>query len=61
MTEQLAFDQALWQRPAIDANQGAGRARRVAMQCDGYQLLAGSAFTDDQDGGVASRLPAQST
>ena len=27
MTEQLAFDQALWQRPTVDTDQGAGRAR----------------------------------
>ena len=52
MTEQLGLDQAGRQRCAIDLDQGLGPPRRQLVDrfCD--QLLAGSGFAGDQDGGV---------
>ena len=49
VAEELALDQALGQCPAIDPDERAGRATRVAVQRGGDQLLAGAALADDQD------------
>ena len=52
VAEELALDQALGQRTAIDPDEGTGRAVRVAVQGGGDQFLTGATLADDQDRGV---------
>ena len=52
VAEQLALDQALGQGAAMDPDERAGGAVRVAVQGGGDQLLAGAGLADDQGRGV---------
>ena len=61
VAEELALDEPLGECPAVDPDERAGRAIRVAMKRGRDQLLAGAALAQDQDrrvgrGGQTDRL-----
>jgi hypothetical protein len=58
VAEELALDEALGQRSAVDPDERALGAIRVAMQRRGDQLLARAALADDQDGRIGRGRPA---
>ena len=58
MTEQLALDQLLGDRRAVDLDEGLVLAERVAVDGASDQLLAGAALAGDQHRGVRRRGPA---
>ncbi len=48
MAEQLALEQGLGDRGAVDGQEGAGRAATVLVDCPGHQFLARAALAQDQ-------------
>src|SRR5262249_26837391 len=50
VAEQLALEQALGQRGAMDLDEGPAGSRARAVDRGGKQLLAGAALAPDQDG-----------
>ena len=57
--EQLALQQALGQRAAVDPDVRAGRPRAQVVDGPGDQLLARAGLADDQDAGARRRDPAR--
>ena len=55
VAEQLAFQQILAQRPAIDAHKRSARPIAQLVDGRGDQLLAGAGLAQQQDRGVAAR------
>ena len=55
MAEQLALDQRLGQRPAVDRDERLVGPQAVLMHGPGDQLLAGAGFAQDQHGRVRRR------
>jgi hypothetical protein len=53
MTEELTFQQAFGQRRAVDRDERLRRSRAVVVNGTGGKLLAGTALTVNQDGGVS--------
>ena len=53
--EQFAFKESLRQCGAVDGNEGLGGAGTVAVNGARHQLLTGTAFTTDQNGGTGRR------
>src|SRR5206468_899812 len=53
--EELALDQRLWQRRAIDRHEGTGRPAASLVDESGQELFAASRFTKQQNRGVAWR------
>jgi hypothetical protein len=53
VAEQLALDQVLRDRAAVEHHERPGRARRVLVQRLGDQLLADAGLAADEHGGVA--------
>ncbi len=56
VAEQLAFQQRLGKRRAVDRHEGAMRAAAGVMDALGQQLLAGAAFAGDEDGRIGQRI-----
>src|SRR5439155_5744188 len=53
--EELALDQRLWQRRAIDRHEGTGRPAASLVDESGQELFAASRFTKQKNRGVAWR------
>ncbi len=54
VAEQLAFDQRLGERGAVDGDEGAGRARAAAHGWRGHELLARAALAQQEHGNIGS-------
>ena len=55
MTEEFRFEQRLGNRAAVHRDEGAGGAGAGQMNGSGQKLLAGAAFTKEQDARFALR------
>ena len=55
VAEELALEEGVLERAAVDDRQGRGRARAVGVERPGDQLLAGAALALDQDRGERPR------
>jgi hypothetical protein len=54
---ELALEERLGQRPALDLHEGAGAARGQLVDPAGHQLLARAGLAADEHGGLAGRRP----
>ncbi len=59
VAEQLALDEALGHRRAVDADEGPGRAPAVAVERPGHQFLAGAVLAADEDAPLAGGRPGE--
>ena len=54
VSEELALEQVLRQRRAVDLHEGTGRPSAGLVHRTGHEFLAGAAFAPDQDGRLAA-------